>query len=229
MSVRLAEPSSSGPSPLASARLHRQLTLEEAARRTGLTTEQVEWLEQGRIYRFPSSDDALAAAVLYASGLRVEPREARELAGLPVPPAAVANKHGRIAVLVGLLLATAALTATFLLPGDRRPSPAARARAAEAHLPPPWKIEVDVLNGAGDIDHTRRVASRIGALAYRIHRVARADRFDYQRTAVYFEPRGLPLGVRLARQLGVVALPLPAGTNPRRLVVIVGPRKGPGD
>src|SRR5919202_532853 len=114
MSVRLAEPSSSGPSPLASARLHRQLTLEEAARRTGLTTEQVEWLEQGRISRFPSSDDALAAAVLYTPALRVELREARELAGLPVPPAPVANKHGRIAVLVGLLLANAGLAATFL-------------------------------------------------------------------------------------------------------------------
>jgi transcriptional regulator with XRE-family HTH domain len=230
MSLPLAELESSGPSPLASARLHRQLTVEEAARRTGLTTEQVEWLEQGRIYRFPSSDDALAASVLYASGLHIEPREAREIAGLPVPPTPVANRPGRLAVLAGLVLASAALAAVFLLPGgDRRSAAARRAAAAEAHLPPPWKIEVDVLNGAGDIDNTRRVASRIGALAYRIHRVARADRFDYQRSAVYFEPRGRALGVRLARQLGVVALPLPAGTNPRRLVVIVGPRKGPGD
>jgi transcriptional regulator with XRE-family HTH domain len=231
MELRVAEPApGGGPSPLASARLRRQLTVEEAARRTGLTSEQVEWLEGGRVYRFPSGDDALATAVLYASALGIEPREARELAGLPVPATPVANTHGRLAVLAGLVVVAAALAAALLLPrGEPRSAAARRAAAVEARLPPPWKIEVDVLNGAGDIDHTRSVASRVGALAYRLHRVARADRFDYRRTAVYFEPRGQALGVRLARQLGVVALPLPAGANPRRLVVIVGPRKGPGD
>src|SRR5437660_12887617 len=72
-------------SPLARARLHRQLTVEETARRAGLSVEEVRWLEEGRVYRFPRPDDALAATVLYASALGIENREARELAGLPVP------------------------------------------------------------------------------------------------------------------------------------------------
>src|SRR5438045_1811514 len=109
------------------ARLGRKLTVEEAARRAGLTAEEVEWLEQGRVYRFRTTEEALATAVVY-----------------------------------------------------------------------------------------------------RIHHVGRANRFDYPRTAVYYEPGGQPLAVRLARQIGVVTLPLPNGRNPRRLVVIVGPHKGPG-
>jgi hypothetical protein len=36
-------------SPLASARLHRRLTIEEVAKRSGLTPDQVEWLEEGRV------------------------------------------------------------------------------------------------------------------------------------------------------------------------------------
>src|SRR5919206_540003 len=108
-----------------------------------------------------------------------------------------------------------------------QPTAAALRAAAEAKLPPPWRVDVDVLNGSGDINYTRRVASRIGAVGYRIHHVGRANRFDYVRTAVYYEPGGQPLAVRLARQLGVVTMPLPNGRNPHRLVVIVGPHKGP--
>ena len=36
------------PSALTRARLQRQLTPEEAARRAGLTQDEVEWLEEGR-------------------------------------------------------------------------------------------------------------------------------------------------------------------------------------
>jgi hypothetical protein len=53
--------------------------------------------------------------------------------------------------------------------------------------------------------------------------VAKASRFDYPDTAVYFEPGGEAYGRRLAEQLGVEARPLPGGSNPRRLVVIAGP------
>src|SRR2546429_8527352 len=74
------------PSPLASARLQRKLTIDEAARRAGLTADQIEWLGEGRVYRFPSADDALVAAVLYATALRIGPDEARGLARLPVEP-----------------------------------------------------------------------------------------------------------------------------------------------
>ena len=72
------------------------------------------------------------------------------------------------------------------------------------------------------------MASRIGALAYTIRHVGRADRFDYRQTAVYYEPGGRANAIRLARRLGVVTKPLPGGTNPRRLVVVVGPSRGPG-
>ena len=93
-----------------------------------------------------------------------------------------------------------------------------------ATLPPPWHIQVDVLNGGGDINYTRRIADRIGSFGYRIQHVTKASRFDYRRTTVYFEPRGEALARRLSSQLGCgTASPLPAGTNPRRLVVIVGP------
>ena len=71
--------------------------------------------------------------------------------------------------------------------------------------------------------YTRALASKIGSLGYKIKRVAKANRFDYPSTAVYFEPGGDAFGNRLARQLGVQAKPLPGGSNPRRLVVIAGP------
>src|SRR5437870_7275912 len=73
-------------SPLARARIHRQLTVEEAARRAGLAPEEVRWLEEGRVYRFPSADHALVATVLLASALGIGHREALELAGRHVPP-----------------------------------------------------------------------------------------------------------------------------------------------
>ena len=105
-----------------------------------------------------------------------------------------------------------------------RPLPAVRAKP----LPPPWRIDVDVLNGSGDILRTRQLASRIGALAYTIRHVGRADSFDYPQTAVYYERGGRANAIRLARRLGVVTKPLPGGANPRRLVVVVGPARGPG-
>ena len=220
------------PSPLAAARLLRQLTTEEAARRAGLRLEEVEWLEEGRVYRFRTTDEALAAAVVYATALEVPHHEARELAGLPVGHVpSTANPLARIAVLGAVVAAIVALLALVVVPSlARRSSPSAAQRAAAgAPLPPPWRIDVDVLNGSGDINFTRQVASRVGAIGYRIHRVGRASRFDYVRTAVYYEPGGQRIAVRLARQLGVVTMPLPGGRNPRRLVVIVGPHKGPGD
>ena len=49
------------------------LTVEQAAKRAGLTPDQVEWLEEGRVYRFPSVDHAIE---LLGSG-----RDAKLLAG----------------------------------------------------------------------------------------------------------------------------------------------------
>jgi transcriptional regulator with XRE-family HTH domain len=211
-------------SPFARARLQRQLTVEEAARRAGLSPEQVEWLEDGRVYRFPSTDAALVATLLYASALGIEHREARALAGLPVTGLARRSSRGRLIGVGALLLAVAVLAGVFWLQGNGE-TRASTPRAAL--LPPPWKISVDVLNGNGDIVWTRQVASRIGALAYHVQHVGRADKFDYARTAVYYEPGGAAMATRLARQLGVVTKPLPGGSDPRHVVVIVGPHRGP--
>jgi hypothetical protein len=98
-----------------------------------------------------------------------------------------------------------------------------------AILPPPWRIPVNVLNGSGDINYTRQVASRIGAFGYSIKKVARADNFTYPQTAVYFPPKCEGVALRLAKQLGVATKPLPGGTGACQLFVIVGPARGPGE
>ncbi|MDQ2981822.1 MAG: LytR C-terminal domain-containing protein [Actinomycetota bacterium] len=210
--------------PLAAARLRRQLTVESAAKLARLTPDEVTWLEEGRLYRFPSSDSALLALLLYSTGLGIGRREARRLAGLPLVARPRRDQVRQLAgVMIGVVLALAAVGA-FLLPGllhDARKPTAASGTA----LPPTWRVAVDVLNGSGDMNYTRSVASRIGALAYRIERVTRADRFDYPQTAVYFHPGGERLAERLARQLGVSVRPLPGGGNPSRLVVVVGPAR----
>src|SRR6266516_4462613 len=103
--------------PLALARLHRQLTLAETARRAGLSEEEARWLEEGRVYRFPSPDDALLAALLYGTALCVDNREARELAGLPVPAAPVERTPlSRLLVLGVVLVALVVVAAVVLIP-----------------------------------------------------------------------------------------------------------------
>jgi transcriptional regulator with XRE-family HTH domain len=207
------------PSPLASARLQRKLTVDEAARRAGLTPDQIEWLEEGRVYRFPSADDALIAVLLYATALGIDQDEARGLARLPVLPRPQRYPRTRIVSAAAGVLLIVALAVTLVGGFGSNAKKGTKTKA----LPPPWKFRVDVLNGGGDIYYTRALASKIGALGYKIKRVAKANRFDYPSTAVYFEPGGDAYGNRLARQLGVQAKPLPGGTDPHRLVVIAGP------
>ena len=216
-------------SPLAAARIQKQLTAEEAAERSGLTREQVAWLEEARVYRFPSSDDALVAVLLYSTAIGIDRRQARELAGLPVPPRPLdVNPVARMIGVAAMAALVTALGATLLAPHVFTRTERTEAAPAGPPLPPPWKIRIDVLNGNGDINYTRHVASKIGAIGYRITHVTKADRFDYPQTSVYYERGGGGVAVRLARQLGVVTRPLPGGNDPRRLVVIVGPAKGPG-
>jgi len=207
------------PSPLASARLQRKLTVDEAARRAGLTSDQIEWLEEGRVYRFPSADDALIAVLLYATALGIDQDEARGLARLPVLPRPQRYPRTRIVSAAAGVLLIVALAVTLVGGFGSNAKKGTKTKA----LPPPWKFRVDVLNGGGDIYYTRALASKIGALGYKIKRVAKANRFDYPSTAVYFEPGGDAYGNRLARQLGVQAKPLTGGTDPHRLVVIAGP------
>jgi hypothetical protein len=220
------EPSSDR-SPLAAARLRRQLPLDEAAKQAKLTPEEVTWLETGRLYRFPSSESATLALLLYSTALEIDRREARELAGLPVPMRPLdRNPVRRLATLAAVLALVVAIGAAFtVVPGAASDHARSDEQATPKKLPPTWKVSVDVLNGSGDIRYTRRVADRITALAYTVKSVRRADRFDYPETAVYFEPGGAALARRLAAQLGVTTKPLPGGKNPLRLVVVVGPER----
>ena len=214
-------------SALARARLHRQLTVEETARRAGISVEEVRWLEEGRVYRFPRPDDALAATVMYASALGIDNREARELAGLPVPPLPVErNPLPRLVVIGAVVIALAVFTTLLVVPrsGGRHTT-----GGVDAILPPPWKIPVTVLNGSGDINYTRQVASHVGAFGYTIKKVGRASNFAYPQTAVYFPPRCEGVALRLAKQLGVPTKPLPGGSGSCQLFVIVGPARGPGE
>jgi transcriptional regulator with XRE-family HTH domain len=221
----------SGRSALAAARLRRSLTVEQAAKRAGLQPDQVSWLEEGRVYRFPSTDHAIEATLMLAAALEIGAREARELAGLPVPPRPLdVNPAARLVGVAALSAAVMAFLAFVIVPAftDEPVAPVDPVVAQAATLPQPWKVQVEVLNGAGDINWTRQVGSKIQSLAYTVKKVARADRFDYPQSAVYYSPGGRLIAIRLARQLGFVTRPLPGGTNPNRLVVIVGPKRGPG-
>jgi transcriptional regulator with XRE-family HTH domain len=214
-------------SALARARLHRQLTVEETARRAGISVEEVRWLEEGRVYRFARPDDALAATVLYASALGIDNREARELAGLPVEALPVErNPIPRLVVIAAVAVALAVFVTLLVVPRSGGHQAAA---VDDAILPAPWRIPVTVLNGSGDINYTRQVASHVGAFGYTIKKVGRASSFAYPQTAVYFPPRCEGVALRLAKQLGVTTKPLPGGTGACHLYVIVGPARGPGE
>src|SRR6476660_4160314 len=79
--MELARPLAAEPpaqtSPLTTLRLQRKLTVEEAAKRASLWPEQVEWLEEGQLYRFPRHDTAVLALLRYATALGIDHREAR--------------------------------------------------------------------------------------------------------------------------------------------------------
>ena len=214
-------------SPLAKARLHRQLTVEETARRAGISVEEVQWLEAGRVYRFPSVDDALVAVLLYATALEIDAAEARRLADLPAPPPRHRRPGARYLALGAAVVLALTAVAAVVIPGGGKEKGASNGHAPA--LPPPWRIPVTVLNGSGDIVYTRHVADRVLSFAYRVRRVGRADSFTYPQTAVYFPPRCEAVGIRLAKQLGVAAKPLPGGTGACQLYVIVGPARGPGE
>jgi transcriptional regulator with XRE-family HTH domain len=224
--VELARPLEATPpekSPaLTSLRLQRKLTVEEAAKRAALWPEQVEWLEEGRLYRFPGYEAAVMALLRYATALGIDQREARKLSGMPVEPPAH-RPLGRW-MAGGAALTLVGVVSLALVLAFGRGGGASAAQREAARLAPPWNVAVDVLNGGGDINYTRQLASRIGSFGYRIQHVTKANRFDYKETSVYFEPGGAALAQRLATQLGCgKTSPLPGGNNPRRLVVIVGP------
>src|SRR2546430_11377551 len=212
-------------SALAALRLQRKLTVDEAAKRAALWPDEVEWLEEGRLYRFPSSNAAVLALLRYATSLGIDHREARRLSGLPVEPPP-RRPIGRWVAGGGALVLLGVLATALVLAFGRGSNPTFGGHAA-ATLPPPWKFTVDVLNGDGDINYTRQLADRVGSFGYRLGHVTKANRFGYKQTVVYFQPGGQAAAQRLASQpwCGVVS-PLPGGTNARRVVVIAGPASG---
>ena len=200
------------------------MTVEEAAARAGLDVEDVRCLEEGRIYRFPSVNDAVAATLIYATALRISEREARRLAGLPAGPARRRWSLRRSLAAGGIAAALLAF-AWFAVVGELRDGSAEEpATSVDGRkLPPPWKVRVNVFNGTNVPNAATGLANEIGGpLAYRLGTVENAARLDYTVTRVYY-PRGSEeIAARLARQLGVEMAALPGGKDPNRLVVIVG-------
>ena len=216
-------------SPLVTARLRRRLTLEEAAELTSLEVDDIKSLEESRTYRFPSTADAIAATVVYASALGITEREARELAGLPVVSVVERWSLRRWAIVLGFAAVVAAFMVFVLRP---QIVPAARLRPrppgdAQQPRPPPqlperWEIQVDVYNGTRRGNAASSLANEIAGLAYGIGEVENADRRNYTKTRVYYPPGGEAVARRLADELGVGMAALPGGDDPNRLVVIVG-------
>ena len=165
--------------------------------------------------------------MLYASALGIDNREARDLAGLPVPPAPIERNPLPRLLAVGAIVISLVVFGTLLLVS--RSGGTSSDGKVGAILPPPWRIPVTVLNGSGDINYTRQVATHVGAFGYSIKKVARANSFTYPQTAVYFPPTCEGVALRLAQQLGVTTKPLPGGSGTCQLYVIVGPARGPGE
>jgi hypothetical protein len=218
-------------SPFGAARLSRRLTLEQAATRANMDIDAVKSLEDNCLYRFGSNADALAAALVYAAALGISEREARRIAGLPVPSRLNPWSFRRGLAAVGFACAFGALLWFVAKPG-LFPSPPAVAPEAKAAvpaarpLPARWDIQVDVFNGTTVGNAGASIANQIAGLAYRIGQVSDARQKNYARTLVYYPPGAEGIANRLAEELGIGTAALPGGDNPRRLVVIVGHERG---
>jgi transcriptional regulator with XRE-family HTH domain len=215
-------------SPLVAARLRRRLSIEQAAARASLDVNAVKNLEESRTYVFPSTADAIAAAVVYASSLGITEREARELAGLPVVSIMERWSLRRWTIVLGFVVALAALMIFVLrpqfLPAEPTAPPPAAAQPAAAPLPERWEIQVDVYNGTARGNAAAGIANEIAGLAYRIGDVGNAKQRNYVATRVYYPPGAEGIAERLAGEIGVGTTALPGGDDPNRLVVIVGRR-----
>jgi hypothetical protein len=219
-------------SPFGAARLSRRLTLEQAAARANMDVDAVKSLEDNCIYRFGSNADALAAALVYAAALGISEREARGLAGLPVPSRLDPWSLRRAAAALAFMVACAALLwfvarpELFPTPPTAAPAAAAAVRTPAPKLPDRWEIQVDVFNGTNVGNAGAGLANQIAGLAYRIGQLKDARQKNYKRTLVYYPPGAEAIAKRLAEEIGVGTVALPGGDNPRRLVVIVGRERG---
>jgi transcriptional regulator with XRE-family HTH domain len=223
--LELLEPLEAAPSssPFAAARARRQLTVEEAARRSGLTHDQVVWLESGRVYAFRTPEDALAAAMLLCAALDIDSHTARELVGLPTLHRVLeGNPRGRLSVIVALIVVTALVAGAS---GYLWRSGGSLPGTASTALPPRQTIAVPVFNGGSDYNYARRVAGRVKALGYAVPSVTAAGSFTYKETAVYYSAGAHKIAQRLAGELCVPVKALPGGSHPNQLVVIAGPAR----
>jgi hypothetical protein len=215
-------------SPFGAARLSRRLTLEQAAARANMDVDAVKSLEDNCIYRFGSNADALAAALVYAASLGISEREARRLAGLPVPSRLDPWSYRRTLAALAFMLSSAALLwfvarpELFPRPTEAAPAAAALRQTTPVKLPERWNIEVDVYNGTTVGNAGAGMANQIAGLAYRMGTVKDAGQKNYKRTLVYYPPGAEAIAKRLAQELGVGTAALPGGDDPLRLVVIVG-------
>ena len=172
--MELARPLAAEPpaqtSPLTTLRLQRKLTIEQAAKRAALWPEQVEWLEEGKLYRFQGQRHRGAGAAALRDRARDRPprgapalgdagRAAGAATGRPLDRGRRRRGARRRRVARARDRASAAAAAL----GRRSGTPRRCRRRGR------WSI--DVLNGSGDINYTRRVASRIGSFGYRIQHV----------------------------------------------------------
>ena len=218
----VAPPRGPESSPLGAARVRRRMTVEEVAARSGLSVDDVRCLEESRIYRFPSVDQALAATLVYAHALGISAREARTLAGLPAGPR-VGWSLRRWFAIAAFAAALASLGWFAVVPELRGAEDAPASAVAQQKLPPPWEIRVDVFNGTEVPNAATQLANEVGGpLAYRIGTVENAERLDYVQTRVYYPPGSSEIAERLAEDLGVPTQALPSGEDPYRLIVIVG-------
>jgi LytR cell envelope-related transcriptional attenuator len=216
-----------GTSPFGAARLSRRLTLEQAAARANMDVDAVKSLEDNCIYRFGSNADALAAALVYAASLGINEREARRLAGLPVPSRLDPWSPRRTLAALSFLLTCAVLAWFVAWPQFFPETPSAAAASAPSSppavlLPARWQIQVDVFNGTTRGNAAAGLANQIAGLAYKMGTVGNAKQRNYQLTLVYYPPGGEGIAKRLAAELGLGTRALPGGDNPLRLMVIVG-------
>jgi LytR cell envelope-related transcriptional attenuator len=216
-----------GNSPFGAARISRRLTLEQAAARANMDVDAVKSLEDNCIYRFGSNADALAAALVYAASLGISQREARRLAGLPVPSRLDPWSPRRTVAALAFLLTSTALAWFIAWPQFFPETPSAAAASAPSQpaaalLPARWQIQVDIFNGTTRGNAAAGLANQIAGLAYKMGTVDNAKQSNYQRTLVYYPPGGEEIAKRMAAELGVGTRALPGGDNPLRLMVIVG-------
>jgi hypothetical protein len=190
-----------------------------------MDVDAIKSLEDSCVYRFGSNADALAAALVYAASLGITEREARRLAGLPVPSRMDPWSSRRMAAALAFLMTCTALVWFVARPELFPAAPAAAAAipaAAPAPLPERWEIQVDVYNGTETGNAAAGMANQVAGLAYRMGTVGDAKQKNYARTLVYYPPGAEDIAKRLAGELGIGTAALPGGDNPRRLVVIVG-------